>query len=202
MNINELKKAFNDYISLLVDNGIKVTNMAIGGDAALVFYDHGKEGANRHTEAPYLELWVEPNQQLDLLKKSGGEYTIDFYGRYRYDPLPGVVTYHKDVVIHREINGAPVLPPRQLYLNALSYEETNRANIRSFNALYRWDQDHTSTPNPRQEIIDEATAFIRKHGQVKGASKKAWVIDQVFRVLTGLDYLKEVDNDWDLGTPP
>lgn len=201
MNINELKKAFDDYIALLNQHGIPITNIAIGGASALVFWYADREDPI-HIEAPYLELWVEPNQQVDLLRKTEGEYIIDFYGRYRHDPLPGVVTYYKDVVIHREVNGAPLLTPRQLYINALSYEETSRDHIRTFNALYRWDQDRTGRPDGRQEILDEAIAFIRKNGRVEGASHKAWVIDQVFRVLTGLDYLNEVDDSWDLGTPP
>ncbi len=41
--------------------------------------------------------------------------------------------------------------------------------------------------NPQQKI-DKALGMILQYGQIDGSHHKAWVLDQVVRILTGNDY--------------
>lgn len=69
--------------------------------------------------------------------------------------------------------------------------------------------------SPAQNAVEEAREFIREWGQVDGSHHKAWVIDQVLRILLNTeeeytawvaDYEKEdMDGDWyewDAGIAP
>ncbi len=60
---------------------------------------------------------------------------------------------------------------------------------------------------------EAALALIVRHGGHDGEHRKAWVIDQVARILAGNGYVKLVADacagedgpqtyDWDTGTPP
>lgn len=65
----------------------------------------------------------------------------------------------------------------------------------------------------KQKQIDEALDLIFRYGQIDGNHHKAWVIDQVVRILTGDEYEDWVANyvtdavsgeiyEWDEGIPP
>lgn len=41
-----------------------------------------------------------------------------------------------------------------------------------------------------------------RYGQVDGDHHKAWVIDQVVRLLAAHDYESIIDMDWDIGIAP
>lgn len=43
-----------------------------------------------------------------------------------------------------------------------------------------------------QERIEAACELIVRYGGIDGGHHKAWVLDQVFRVLTGDDYARRV----------
>lgn len=71
-----------------------------------------------------------------------------------------------------------------------------------------------------QERIDKALNIALQYGQIDGAHHKAWVIDQIVRVLAGDDYKKIINEyvfdgkepvlaviegkfyQWDIGVAP
>jgi hypothetical protein len=66
----------------------------------------------------------------------------------------------------------------------------------------------TAEHEPARAAIGDAIAIAERHGATDGAHHKQWVIDQMLRALTGVDYQDwraayEVDGDqWDEGTAP
>lgn len=66
-----------------------------------------------------------------------------------------------------------------------------------------------------QKKIKKALELINEYGGIEGDHHKAWVLDQLVRILTGYDkgyniWIKEHNNgiygkntyDWDVGIPP
>jgi len=64
-----------------------------------------------------------------------------------------------------------------------------------------------------KQRIDDAIALAVRMGSVDGAHHKAWLIDQMVRILAGPDYERIVADacagedgpntyDWDVGIPP
>jgi hypothetical protein len=58
-------------------------------------------------------------------------------------------------------------------------------------------------------IHERAVEVAYRYGQIDGAHHKAWVIDQMVRILAGSDYerlIKEYENNgeyqWDVGIAP
>lgn len=62
----------------------------------------------------------------------------------------------------------------------------------------------------KQEIIDKAIALAIKYGSIDGDHHRAWVIDQMVRVLAGDDYERLISEectedgeiDWYTGIAP
>jgi hypothetical protein len=63
------------------------------------------------------------------------------------------------------------------------------------------------------EAIEKALELIFEYGQIDGAHHKAWVIDQVVRILCGKEYEKEIADykngedgadtyEWNIGIAP
>lgn len=74
-------------------------------------------------------------------------------------------------------------------------------------------EELTALGGELKSAIDQALELIVQYGQTDGDHHKAWVLDQVTRVLTGADYEKFVADacdgedgpdtyDWDVGVPP
>lgn len=67
-----------------------------------------------------------------------------------------------------------------------------------------------SNDKDKQEIIDKAIAIAIKYGSIDGDHHRAWVIDQMVRVLAGDDYERLISEecsedgeiDWYTGIAP
>lgn len=67
-----------------------------------------------------------------------------------------------------------------------------------------------SNDKDKQEIIDKAIAIAIKYGSIDGDHHRAWVIDQMVRVLSGDDYERLISEecsedgeiDWYTGIAP
>ena len=77
----------------------------------------------------------------------------------------------------------------------------------------KWLETKVSDGRRAIEAMEKALELIFEYGQIDGAHHKAWVIDQVVRILCGKEYEKEIADykngedgadtyEWNIGIAP
>lgn len=93
---------------------------------------------------------------------------------------------------------------------AVPHDPTDRENCKCDPCIYRRKLCNQAVDQKR---VDKALKVALRYGGTDGSHHKAWVIDQMVRHLTGLDYGKVIEGTcagvdgpatytWDIGVPP